>query len=129
MKRIILGLLLILVQNGFAKTDAEFDKEISNATVEVNRLILLCNKEARNHQYNGHPEVCIKAFDILQKEYPNEKVNIRTMANSAGFLYHNSKKNYIKAYEYYMKAAKLGHIYAQDNLDILCRQHAWACKQ
>jgi TPR repeat protein len=129
-KRIILGLstLLMLAQNGFAETDAEWDKMIDNATMQINKLIFSCNKEVENYQLTGNPEVCVKAFNALQKEYPNEKDNTKSVANNAGALYIDSKKNYIKAYEYYMKAAKLGNTVAQSNLDILCREHSWVCK-
>ena len=129
MKRIILGLslLLMLVQNGFAKTDAEWDKIIAKDTLEVSKQINRCNKEA-NHRLYGHPEVCEKALKILQKDYSNENEYISYMYLNAGYLYYNSKGNYVKAYEYFMKSAKLGNTDAQKDLDILCREHSWVCK-
>ena len=36
--------------------------------------------------------------------------------------------NKIKAYQYWMKAARQGDAKAQHNLDILCRESPWACK-
>jgi TPR repeat protein len=130
MKRIILGLslVLMLIQNGFAKSDAEYDKEIRKATLEVNKQIDRCNKIAGNHLSDGNPEVCEKALKMIQKDYPNEKEFTSNMYVNAGLLYATSKKNYIKAYEYFMKSAKLGNIHAQKGLDILCREHSWACK-
>lgn len=130
MKRIILGLslVLMLVQNGFAKSDAEYDKEIRQATLEVNKQIDRCNKEADNHRIYGNPAVCEKALKMIQKDYPNEKEFTSNMYLNGGLLYETSKKNYIKAYEYFMKSAKLGNTGAQIDLDILCRNHSWVCK-
>ena len=36
--------------------------------------------------------------------------------------------NKIKAYQYWMKAAKQGNANAQYNLDRLCKESPWACK-
>jgi len=46
MKRIILvlGVLLMLAQNGFAYTDAEYDAKIAEQTTEVWKQIWRCNK-------------------------------------------------------------------------------------
>ena len=130
MKRIILGfsLLLMLAQNGFARTDAEYDVKIKEQKIEVNKQIWRCNKAALNHKYNSNPEVCIKAYNELEKEYPNEKDTIAVMALSSGLLFNYSKKNYMMAYQYYIKSAKFGNTIAQKNLDILCRKHSWVCK-
>ena len=51
--------------------------------------------------------------------------------NNLGFLYVKGKGvplNKIKAYQYWMKAARLGSTEAQHNLDILCKESPWACK-
>jgi hypothetical protein len=34
----------------------------------------------------------------------------------------------IKAYHYFLLAAKQGNLTAQDNLDILCKESPWACQ-
>ena len=130
MKRIVLGIsvLLMLVQNGFAKTDSEYDKQIKNDTMEVNKQNHRCDKATLNHKYSSNPEVCLKALNILQTEYPNAKAQIASILLNTGVLYKYSDKNYLKAYQYYMKAAKLGSTQAQINLDILCKEHPWACK-
>ena len=36
--------------------------------------------------------------------------------------------NKIEAFNWWMKAAKRGHVDAQKNLDILCKESPWACK-
>jgi len=121
---------LLLTQNGFARTDAEYDKKIANESDKVWKQIYHCHKEAINHQYNGNVNVCLEAQKLIDKNpyvhrqgvpQSGENINI-------GVLYDDSEKNYIKAYEYYMKAAKLGNTQAQINLDILCKKHAWVCK-
>jgi len=52
--------------------------------------------------------------------------------NNLGSSYYNGQGvelNKIKAYQYYMKAAKKGNTNAQYNLDILCKQSPWACQK
>jgi len=126
MKRIILslGMLLMLAQNGFATTDAEYDKIIAKQTTEADKQVMRCNKAVYNHPYTSDPEICIKA----SKLFTNDKFNLAISYLNAGGLYYQSEKNYIKAYEYFMKAAKLGNTTAQKNLDVLCREHSWVCK-
>jgi len=49
-----------------------------------------------------------------------------------GSLYANGQgveQNKIKAYQYWMEAAKMGNTGAQHNLGILCRQNPEACKE
>jgi len=130
MKRIILGLgvLLMLVQNGFAMSNAEFDAKIAEQTKEIDKQIWRCNKEQFNNKYYGDPRVCIKALKMVKKDYPDAKSTIHILSVAVGILYEDSKKDYVKAYEYYMKAVKLGSTDAQNNLDILCSKHSWVCK-
>jgi len=130
MKRIILGLgmLLILAQNGFTKTDAEWDRLIAKATMEVNILIQKCNKEAINHPNYGNPEICVKAFNKTEQDYPKMQLENATFSYSAGLLYYKSKKDYYKAYEYWTKSAKAGYTEANRSLVILCRKYSWVCK-
>ena len=129
MKRIILGIsvLLMLVQNGFAETDAEWDKLIANESSEYWKQSYKCDKAALNHKRTGDVNECLKSIE-LQKKKPNGKLNISITYTNVGVLYELSEKNYLKAYEYYMKSAKLGSKTSQQNLDILCRKHSWACK-
>ena len=129
MKRIILGLsvLLMLAQNGFAKTDAEYDKLIANETDKVWKQLYRCAKEAINHSESGDVDACIKANKLVL----NGKVyNIYVAGTylNIGSLYYESKGDKLKAYKYYMKAAKLGNIKAQKNLSIMCKQDPWACQ-
>jgi len=51
--------------------------------------------------------------------------------NNLGVLYVKGlgvPLNKIKAYQYWMKAAKQGNANAQYNLDRLCKESPWACK-
>ena len=130
MKRIILGLslLLMLVQNGFAKTDTEFDKEIANETDKVWKQIRKCDKAAINHPNDADVDICLKVIPLKQERGDFSNSSFAITYSNIGVLYDNSEKNYIKAYEYFMKAAKLGNTKAQKNLDILCRKHSWVCK-
>ena len=131
MKKMILGLslLLMLVQNGFARTDAEFDALINKQPTEVWKYTVRCSKEAMNHPNTGNLNYCLKAI-ALNEQFPYQlkKQNIINNFQNAGLLYYSSERNYVKAYEYTMKAAKLGSIYAQHNLDNMCREHSWVCR-
>lgn len=130
MKRIILGLslLLMLVQNGFAMSDAEYDEQIAKATDKVLKQIIKCDKATLNHPDNSDVNICLKVIPLKQKRggFSNSSFVITYL--NIGVLYDHNEKNHIKAYEYWMKAAKLGDTYAQRNLDILCRRHSWVCK-
>ena len=130
MKRIILGLslLLILVQNGFARSDAEWNQKISNAVLEVDKQIARCNKIATNHIQSGDVNICLKALKLEEKIYPNATNVIAALYGNVGLLYDESKGDKLKAYKYYMKAARLGSIQAQKNLNIMCKESSWACK-
>jgi len=136
MKRIILGLslLLMLVQNGFAMNDAELDQMIANEPDKVWKQIYRCEKAANlNNKYSADVGICLKAIDDINQNPDSVKAEglskvLAVEYVNTGILYSKSKKNYIKAYEYYMKAAKLGDTVAQKNLDILCREHSWVCK-
>ena len=131
MKRIILSLsmLLMLAQNGFAETDAELDKMIADAPNEVWKQIYRCTKASNPHsRYMANVNTCLKVIGMKEKVGGFSKSSFAMSYVNIGILYEYSEKNYIKAYEYYMKAAKLGNTTAQRNLDILCREHSWACK-
>ena len=129
MKRIILGLsvLLILAQNGFAETDAEYDKLIANESSKEWKQSYRCVKVTLNHSSTGDVNECLKSIS-LQKKNPNTGLNIAITYLNTGVLYNESVGDKLKAYEYYMKAAKLGNVQAQKNLTIMCKQSPWACK-
>jgi len=132
MKRIILGLslLLMLVQNGFAETDAEYDKLIMNSTSNLHKQMYRCLRSAFNHPTTSNPDICIKVLDIAKKDNVKlSKDDISETYLKSAVLYYSSKKDYIKAYEYWMKSAKLGNTTAQSNLDVLCKEHSWVCKR
>ena len=129
MKRIILslGVLMVLSQNIFATSDAEYDKLIANAKTEQIKQGHRCDKATLNHKYTSDVNICLKALELDLKANASKSYIAIDYLNS-GVLYKYHEKNYIKAYEYYMKSAKLGDTDAQRNLDNLCRAHSWACK-
>ncbi len=130
MKRIILGLsvLLMFVQNGFATTDAEFDNQIANEGDKVWKQIYRCNKAADvSNNKKSNPKICEKAINLI-KEYPNKNGSLSIAQYNTGLIYYFSKDNKIKAYEYWYKAARGGNKFAQENLEVLCRDDSWACK-
>ncbi len=120
----------MLVQNGFALSDAEWDKKIANEPDKVWKQMYRCEKEAVNNQKTGDVNICLKAIKLINKNFYvfKEGATKHIEYNSAGALYEFSDNNYLKAYEYYMKAAKLGSTSAQKNLNNLCKKSAWACK-
>ena len=133
MKRIILGLgvLLMLAQNGFAKTDAEYDKLIEQESDKTWKQMYRCMKASgENSMYTASVNTCLKAISMVDKNryVLKEGAAEHIQYTNAGILYQYSEKNYMKAYEYYMKSAKLGSTNAQSNLDILCSEHSWVCK-
>ena len=133
MKRIVLSLsvLLMLVQNGFAETDAEYDKKIDNGSSELWKQTYRCNKATNNHTTTASASICLKAIKIQKNTNFNNIVILSNNYLNTGCLYQLSEHNYIKAYEYYMKAAKLDTkfgIMAQNNLNRLCKESPWACK-
>jgi len=132
MKRIVLGLslVLMLVQNGFADTDEEFDESIASTSSQVQKQALRCEKEANNHAKDGNIQECVKAVKLLEA-LPNSNPNKRYLSSisyNTGQMYFFGQDNKIKAYEYWYKAAKYGHKDAQNNLNLLCKQYPWACK-
>ena len=131
MKRIILSVsvLLMLVQNGFAKTDAEYDKQIANEPDKVWKQIYRCNKATMNHSSTANVNICLKAIELINKNryVLNEGAKESISYLNAGAMY-VAQGDKLKAYEYYMKAAKLGNTIAQSNLSIMCKQNPWACK-
>ena len=130
MKRIILGLsvLLILAQNGFAKSDAEWDKLIANASSEYWKQSYKCDK-AMNHPKTSDVNECLKSIE-LQKKNPNGQLSLSITYLNAGFIYDESGDD-LNGYKYYMMSAKLGGeggLQAQKNLNIMCKESPWACK-
>ena len=130
MKRIILGLslLLMLVQNGFARSDAEWDRLIANEPDMYWKQSYKCNK-AMHHPSTSDVNDCLKSIELIKKN-PNGGLSLSIVYLNTGVIYnyHNDK---LKAYEYYMKAAKLGGkagVQAQKNLNNMCKESPWACK-
>lgn len=128
MKRIVLGIsvLLMLVQNGFSRTDVEYDKIISDQTTEVWKQIWRCNKATMNHLSTANVNICLKAVKLEKKNnFKEEEIKITYL--NIGVMYDNQGDK-LNAYKYYMKSAKLGNTRAQQNLSIMCKQDPWACK-
>ncbi len=132
MKRIILGIsvLLMLVQNGFSRTNAEWDKMVDNEPDKVWKQLYRCNKASnKSNKYTADVNICIKAIELTNKNRYVLKEGAKEYKSytNAGIIY-ISQGNKVSAYKYFMKAAKLGSIVAQENLNILCKQSPWACK-
>jgi len=136
MKRIVfsLSMLLMLAQNGFARSDSELDKMIANESDKTWKQIYRCEKASNsNNNSSADIGICLKAINLInQNPYAVKDVGLLNALAvefvNTGVLYYYSEKNYLKAYEYYMKAARLGNTKVQKNLDILCRKHSWVCK-
>ena len=134
MKKIILGLslLLMLVQNGFAFTDATYDKMIADASDKVWKQIYRCYKasDIRNASHSDI-NICLKAIDLI-KQNPNKvDKDVLAVAIQNTALIYDETGDDLNAYKYYMKAARLGGragIQAQKNLNIMCKESPWACK-
>ena len=131
MKRIILGLslLLILMQNGFAMTGIEWDKKIASASDKIWKQYYKCRKAVEYDSKTSKPEVCKKVLPLIKSSKKshvlhNQKADILLKIG----VIHYRQNDYIKAYEYWYKSAKLGNTSAQHNLDILCKEHSWVCK-
>jgi len=134
MKRIILGIsvLLLLVQNGFAYTNAEYDRIITSKKIEVNKQMWKCNKASNiRNAANSDVNICLKAIELIQKDITKvAKDDLSINIGNAGLIYDESGDK-LNGYKYYMKAAKLGGrggIQAQKNLNIMCKESPWACK-
>jgi tetratricopeptide (TPR) repeat protein len=70
-----------------------------------------------------------RAFPLYLNAGENGSINAYT---NIGYCYATGKgvkKDTIKAYKAYMKAAKKGSTTAQNNLDFLCKESPWACKE
>ena len=129
MKRIILGLsvLLMLAQNGFAETDAEFDMIIASQSTKLYKQIWRCNKAAHNHNSTANPNICLKAISLMEKNGTFSKKDFGSAYLDVGVIYDETGDD-LNGYKYYMKAAKLGNLNAQKNLNIMCKESPWACK-
>ncbi len=69
MKRMVLriSILLMLVQNGFAKTDAEWDKLIANESSEYWKQSYKCDKATLNHMRTGNVNECLKSIELQKR--------------------------------------------------------------
>ena len=135
MKRIVLGVsvLLMLVQNGFAGEKENLALANQYKHQKALYQVLLCENEMSYHDKNGDANICIKAakyinqgedLGILSKD--KQKYIVESYLNAGVIYSHQSDK--LNAYKYSMKAAKLGSIQAQKNLNIMCKESQWACK-
>ena len=137
MKKLVLGLsaLLMVVQSGFAteKEDMALAEQYKSHTALYQ--VLKCENEMQYHaDKNGDPNICLKAVEYIKKGKDmgflanKNKEYIAESYLNAGVIYYN-KGDKLSAYKYFMKSAKLNNLQAQKNLDILCKQSSWACKQ
>ena len=129
MKRIILslGVLIILTQNLSARS--KLDAMIANETDITKKQTYMCNKE-QEHPRSANVNICLKAKYLIQKNYPYEKNALYATILNIGLIY-DEQGDDLKAFKYYMQAAKFGGrigIIAQKNLSIMCKENPWACK-
>lgn len=104
----------MLVQNGFAETDAEWDKLIKNEKDPLEKSTLMCQKEGINHKDYGSPQICIDSANLYrdQKQLSLYQQQLYGQAyHNAGIMYTFGKgnKNYKKAYNMFLKAYKVGY--------------------
>jgi len=133
MKKSIIGfsLFLMLVQNGFSATDAEYNKLIINEPDKVWKQLYRCSKAANQHnRYTSDVKICLKAIDMTKKNPYVLKEGAKQNLNylNTGIIYYFNNKDFIKAYNYWMKSADLGEVKSQNYLDVLCKEHPWVCK-
>ncbi|RLD55912.1 MAG: hypothetical protein DRJ01_15995 [Bacteroidetes bacterium] len=97
MKRIILGIsvLLMLGQNVFATTDAEFDNRIKNAKTLQIKQMHRCHKAAMNHMSTANVNVCLKSIEIQRKNGVPES-DLGVYFANVGLLYDESKGDKLK---------------------------------
>jgi len=123
----------MLEQNGFAgeKEDIAFANQYKNQ--KALHQVILCENEMTYHSKNGNANICINAAKYITNGEDlgvllNKKQTFLAESYlNAGVIYAHSGDK-LNAYKYYMKAAKLGEITAQNNLGILCKNNSWACK-
>jgi len=131
MKRIILGLsiLLMLVQNGFALTDAEYDRRIANESDMTWKQTYKCQKAVINHASTADVNICLKAIKLTQENMYVIKQGalLSEVYLNTGVIY-RKQGDTLSAYKYYMKAAQHGSKAAQIYLNRLCKESPWACK-
>ena len=131
MKRIILGIsvLLMLVQNGFAETDAEWDRTIANESDPIYKQTYRCAKSATNHPKTANIDICLKVMKAEEQtsKYSHYRGDLPYVYVNVAILY-ASQGQPSKAYKYFKKAEKLGNPHATNGLNILCRKSPWACK-
>jgi TPR repeat protein len=82
-----------------------------------------------------HGDIYLNNYDLVQ----DYKEDVRVYAHQGdsdaqydlGLMYYNGQgvqQDKIKAYKWWLRSARAGNIFAQNSLDVLCRQSPWACK-
>ena len=112
----------MLVQNGFARTDAKYNKLIKDEKDPLTKQILMCEKEASNYLDYGLPQICMDSANLYKKEQELSTVNKERYGeayNNAGMMYAYGKgnKNFKKAYEMFLNAYKVG--YGKKHSDVM----------
>ena len=125
MKRIVLGILLVLVQNGFAYTDKQYKEFINKTNYEWKKQALRCEMIANNHPFDSNVQVCIKAVILLKQA--SRQIELGYAADNTAIIFYKQDDK-INAYKYFLIAARAGCKVAQTHLDILCKESPWVCK-
>lgn len=109
---------------------SKFKDAAKNYSIAAKDNILGANFNAGFCFYKSEDyEESLKFFRKIEK---NNSDNYGESLNFIGLMTekgNGTKQNKIKAYNYYMEAAKIGNKNAQENLDYLCKNSPWACKQ
>jgi len=88
-------------------------------------------------KYHNHADFkvnmdgCHEAIMILETTPKLSKMQNESLTEShlnMGVLYYY-KSDWINSYRYWKVAAGRGDLTARKNLEILCKEHPWACKQ
>jgi hypothetical protein len=126
MKKLIFGssLFLVMLQNGFAYTSAEFDSAIKREHRPWLKQVIKCSKVA-SIPNSDSVNVCLKAIDMTKNKPIRYKSEV---LHNTATVYYFDLGDKVKAYKYWKKASDLGNIGSQKHLSIMCNQDAWACK-
>ena len=119
---LILSIILLSSSSSNAKeNDVDLFTECFNA-------LSTCEFQATKKQ-KGDMNVCLAGKKFLESNCKGTVMepHIHEEYLNIGVLYYY-KNDKLNARDYLLKAAKLGNLKAQKNLDILCKESPWACK-
>jgi len=134
MKKILLGLVLLVSLGIAGITESELNEKIKKETTPFLKKHLECVKESMYKDSNGNINICKKNIEMIN-EY--QFTEIKWKKHFLGEAYFNTASVYDKkddnlnAYKYYLKCANNNNtnsIEAQKRLNRICKESPWACK-